>query len=46
MLKRKITNLIGIAAVLTSSAIGAEVKSDKYPVVSDLNVKLGAYAAF
>lgn len=46
MLKRKITNLIGLAAVLTSSAMGAEVKSDKYPVVSDLNVKLGAYAAF
>lgn len=45
MLKRKITGLMSLA-VLASTAIGAEVKSDKYPVVSDLNIKLGAYAAF
>lgn len=46
MINRKITSLISIATLLTSTAIGAEVKSDKSPVVSDLNVKLGAYAAF
>lgn len=46
MFKRKIIGLLGIAAVLTSTAIGAEVKSDQYPVISDLNIKLGAYAAF
>lgn len=45
MLKRKLTNLMGVL-LLTTTAYGSEVKSDKYPVVSDLNIKLGAYAAF
>ena len=45
MLKRKLTNLMGVL-LLTTTAYGSEVKSDKYPVVSDLNLKLGAYSAF
>lgn len=45
MLKRKLTNLMGVL-LLTTTAYGSEVKSDKYPVISDLNIKLGAYAAF
>jgi hypothetical protein len=45
MLKRKLANLMGVL-LLTTTAYGSGVKSDKYPVISDLNIKLGAYAAF
>ena len=44
MLQRKIIAFLGIT--LLASNVYGEVKSDKYPVVSDLNLKLGAYSAF
>ncbi len=45
MLKRKITSLMTIV-LLSSTAYGADVTSDKLSVVSDLNVKLGAFVGF
>jgi len=45
MLKKKIISLVCIS-MISSSVYGADVATSSFPVVSDLNVKLGAYAAF
>lgn len=45
MLKRKIISLVCVS-MISSSVYGADVTTEKLPVVSDLNVKLGAYASF
>lgn len=45
MLKKKIISLVCIS-MISSSVYGADTTTGKLPVVSDLNVKLGAYAAF
>lgn len=45
MFRIKIASLMGVA-LLANMVYGAEIKRDKYPVASDLNVKLRAYAAF
>lgn len=45
MLKRKIISLLCVS-MINNSICAADVSTGKLPVVSDLNVKLGAYASF
>jgi len=45
MLKKKIISLVCVS-MISSSVCAADATTGKLPVVSDLNVKLGAYAAF
>ena len=45
MLKKKIISLVCVS-MINSSVLAADVSTGKLPVVSDLNVKLGAYASF
>ena len=46
MLKKKIISLVCVS-MISGSVYGADIATtEKLPVVSDLNVKLGAYAAF
>lgn len=44
-MKKSISSIIGIS-LFTITAYGSEPTLNKYPVISDFNVKLGAYAAF
>jgi len=45
VLKRKIISLLCVS-MINNSICAADVSTGKLPVVSDLNVKLGAYASF
>lgn len=45
MLSKKLLFILG-ATLLNSTTLANSITSDKIPVVSELNVKLGAYAAF
>lgn len=45
MLKKKIISLVCVS-MINSAVLAADVSTGKLPVVSDLNVKLGAYASF